>query len=187
MLNLEKIGTKIAELRKDKHMLQNELADALHVTHQAVSKWENGKSIPSIDILYDLTQLFDVSIDYLLNDTDIRDDDYETLFQNFPRQAVVKKLLQSDKLSKELEKVFYLLNKSERKQVIEQIARGKIKVDIDCYWHLLSKEERIYTLGILKSRKKISDIDIIYDQLNLEERQMLHMNMRKGTVHIRTR
>jgi hypothetical protein len=95
--------------------------------------------------------------------------------------------LQSDKLSKELEKVFYLLNKSERKQVIEQIARGKIKVDIDCYWHLLSKEERIYTLGILKSRKKISDIDIIYDQLNLEERQMLHMNMRKGTVHIRTR
>ena len=187
MLNLEKIGNKIAELRKAKNMLQNELAEALHVTHQAVSKWENGKSIPSIDILYDLTQLFHVSIDYLLNDVQIRDNDYETLFMQMPRQAVINRFLQSDNLNKEIENVFYLLNKKERKQLIEMISIKKIKVDIESYWHLLSKEERLYTLGLLKSNKHLEHIDAIYHQLNPAEKRMLHFNIRRNHVHIRRR
>ncbi|MCK5731991.1 MAG: helix-turn-helix transcriptional regulator, partial [Tenericutes bacterium] len=88
MLNLKKIGKKITELRKEKNMKQNELAEALYVTHQAVSKWENGKSIPSIEILYELTKLFKVSIDFLLDNSDIKTDDYETLFNNYPRRSV---------------------------------------------------------------------------------------------------
>ncbi|MBI9010388.1 MAG: helix-turn-helix transcriptional regulator [Tenericutes bacterium] len=41
-------------------MKLNELEEALYVTHQAVSKWENVKSIASIEILYDLNKLFSV-------------------------------------------------------------------------------------------------------------------------------
>ena len=47
MLNLKKIGSKISKQRKQMGLTQTELANALYVTHQAVSKWENGKSIPS--------------------------------------------------------------------------------------------------------------------------------------------
>ena len=41
-----KIGTKIRELRKEKKMTQEELAEYLHVSSQAVSKWETGASSP---------------------------------------------------------------------------------------------------------------------------------------------
>ena len=62
MLNLEKFGQKIILLRKQKDMNQKDLAEKLFVTHQAVSKWENGRSLPSIDVLYTLTKIFDVSM-----------------------------------------------------------------------------------------------------------------------------
>ena len=60
------LGTKIAELRKQKGVSQEELADVLFTTRQAVSKWERGESDPDIDRLKDLASYFGVSIDYLL-------------------------------------------------------------------------------------------------------------------------
>ena len=90
MLDLEKIGKRIAIKRKELNITQNSLAEQLYVTHQAVSKWENGKSIPSLELLFELTKLFNISIDYLLDDTDIADNDYEKLFKNYPRDIVLK-------------------------------------------------------------------------------------------------
>lgn len=61
------LGERIAELRKKKGISQEELADALLTSRQAVSKWERGESDPDIDRLKDLAVYFDVSIDYLLD------------------------------------------------------------------------------------------------------------------------
>jgi transcriptional regulator with XRE-family HTH domain len=173
MLNLEKIGNKITELRKLKHMKQSELADSLYVTHQAVSKWENGKSIPSLEILYDLTRLFNVSIDYLLNDIEIEEDDYEALFMNLPRESVISKFLQKDNLNNEVEKIFYLLNKKERKMIVDQIINQKVDIYIDSIWHILSKVERWYLLNVVISKKKAFDINRIFSQLNEDERRLV--------------
>ena len=60
------LGEKIAQLRKEKKVSQEELADALFTSRQAVSKWERGESDPDIDRLKDLAIFFGVSIDYLL-------------------------------------------------------------------------------------------------------------------------
>ena len=79
-------------------MTQNELAETLFVTHQAVSKWENGKSVPSIEILYELTKLFNVSIDFLLDNSDIMKDDYQSLFKNYARDVVITKFLQNENI-----------------------------------------------------------------------------------------
>lgn len=57
---------KIAELRKNKNISQEQLAEILDTSRQAVSKWERGESLPDIDKLRDLAVYFDVSIDYLL-------------------------------------------------------------------------------------------------------------------------
>ena len=57
---------RIAELRKNKQISQEQLADILNTSRQAVSKWERGESLPDIDKLKDLATYFDVSIDYLL-------------------------------------------------------------------------------------------------------------------------
>lgn len=60
------IGSKIKALRLSKSMTQEQLAKALHVSAQAVSKWENGKSYPDIHSLLLLSALFDVSLDQLI-------------------------------------------------------------------------------------------------------------------------
>ena len=60
------IGSTIKTLRLSKSMTQEQLAKALHVSAQAVSKWENGKSYPDIHSLLLLSALFDVSLDQLI-------------------------------------------------------------------------------------------------------------------------
>ena len=61
------LNEKIATLRKNKKVSQEELADILLTSRQAVSKWERGESYPDIDRLKDLAIYFNVSIDYLLD------------------------------------------------------------------------------------------------------------------------
>lgn len=60
------LDKRIAELRKAKNISQEELADILNTSRQAISKWERGESTPDIDRLKDLASFFNVSIDYLL-------------------------------------------------------------------------------------------------------------------------
>ena len=56
----------ILKLRSDKGMSQDELAERLFVTRQAVSRWENGETVPNTETLKLLSRLFDVSINTLL-------------------------------------------------------------------------------------------------------------------------
>lgn len=60
-------STKILQYRKDRSMTQEGLAREIGVTAQAVSKWENGESMPDISILPDLAKVFGVSLDTLLD------------------------------------------------------------------------------------------------------------------------
>ena len=60
-------GEKLQELRKNKDMTQEELAEALYVSRTAISKWESGRGYPSIDSLKEISRFFSVSIDELLS------------------------------------------------------------------------------------------------------------------------
>lgn len=59
---------KIIKLRKKNGWSQEELADKLYVTRQAVSKWESGQSLPDVEKIVHMSKLFGVTTDYLLND-----------------------------------------------------------------------------------------------------------------------
>lgn len=59
---------KLAFLRKQKGMTQSALSETLHVSRQAVSKWEVGAAVPTTDNLRILSELYGVSVDYLLSD-----------------------------------------------------------------------------------------------------------------------
>ncbi len=61
-----KFGSFIAELRKEKNMTQKELADRLHVTDKAVSKWETGKGFPDLKLMEPLAEELGVSLVELL-------------------------------------------------------------------------------------------------------------------------
>ena len=61
----ETIGENLAELRKKKGLTQYELAEKFNYSDKAISKWENGSTLPDIETLYQLCEFYDVSLDYL--------------------------------------------------------------------------------------------------------------------------
>lgn len=59
------IGTKIATLRKQKDITQEEMANAIGTSAQAISKWERGKNYPDIELLPIIADFFSTTIDNL--------------------------------------------------------------------------------------------------------------------------
>ncbi|HHT55262.1 MAG TPA: helix-turn-helix transcriptional regulator [Acholeplasma sp.] len=60
------IGERIYNLRKEKGLSQEQLANKLDVSRQSISKWELGESNPELVNIVELAKVFDVSTDYLL-------------------------------------------------------------------------------------------------------------------------
>lgn len=65
------IGIKIQTLRKQRGMSQEQLAEALGVSRQAVSKWESEQSVPDIDKIIAICDFFGVTTDYILRDAEL--------------------------------------------------------------------------------------------------------------------
>lgn len=59
------LGERIYELRNEKNLSQGDLADALDVSRQSVSKWENNMAVPDLDKLIKLCDIFEISLDEL--------------------------------------------------------------------------------------------------------------------------
>lgn len=62
------LAEKLVTLRKQKGLTQLDLAEKLSVSRQAISRWEVGSAVPSTDNLKVLTELYGVTLDYLLNE-----------------------------------------------------------------------------------------------------------------------
>ena len=65
------LSEKLQELRKEKGLTQEELAEALFVSRTAISKWESGRGVPNIESLKAISKFFSVSIDELLSGEEI--------------------------------------------------------------------------------------------------------------------
>ena len=75
-MNQEKIGRFIAELRKEKNMTQQELADKLNITDRAISHWENGRSMPDAGVILELCKILNINVNELLSAKKIKEDKY---------------------------------------------------------------------------------------------------------------
>ena len=64
-------GEKLKELRKERSLTQEQLAEALFVSRTAVSKWESGRGYPSIDSLREISRFFSVTIDELISPDEV--------------------------------------------------------------------------------------------------------------------
>ena len=62
-MDQDKFGKLIKDIRKKNNLTQKQLADKYGVTYQAVSKWENGKNMPDISLIKEISKDFNVSID----------------------------------------------------------------------------------------------------------------------------
>ena len=67
MFDVKKMGEKIAYLRTEKKFTQEQLAEALKISPQAISKWENGKAVPEVPLLCAISKLCNCSVDRILD------------------------------------------------------------------------------------------------------------------------
>ena len=105
------LGERIANLRKEKKVSQEELADVLCTSRQAISKWERGESAPDIDRLKDLAIYFGVSIDYLLGY-----DLASTSVNNFIER--VKKAIEAERYDIGIEEIRLIVSKNSNNFVL---------------------------------------------------------------------
>ena len=63
-----KLADKLIELRKSKGWSQEDFAEKMDVSRQAISRWENGTALPDAQNILRISKLFNVTSDYLLND-----------------------------------------------------------------------------------------------------------------------
>ncbi len=105
MMDQERIGKFIAELRKKKKMTQNDLAIKLGVTDRAISKWENGRGLPDISLIKPLCEELGISINELLNGEKIKKDEYEKKFE----ENIIKTMTDSKKNIRKANILSYLI------------------------------------------------------------------------------
>lgn len=88
------LGEMIKQYRERKEITQKDLAEKLNVTPQAVSRWENGISLPDVEVLPKLANLLHISIDGLLgyqsgNDTKISEEELKNLVEVSPDEPAL--------------------------------------------------------------------------------------------------
>jgi transcriptional regulator with XRE-family HTH domain len=59
-------GEQIKQLRTEQNLTQEQFADQLHVTRQAVSNWENNRNLPDLEMLIQMSRVFGISLDQLI-------------------------------------------------------------------------------------------------------------------------
>ncbi len=86
------LSEKIRFLRKQKTLSQEQLAEKLNVSRQAVSKWESNQSVPDVDKIIAISKIFEVTTDYLLKNTDEQNRTLKTEFfqheKNFDKKFI---------------------------------------------------------------------------------------------------
>lgn len=101
------LGKRILSLRESKKISQLELAKLLNISNTTLSQYESGKRIPNDEIKKNIAIYFNVSIDYLLGLTDIKE----------PINEIIKKGEVAIKPPSEIEKIYESLPAEEKKML----------------------------------------------------------------------
>lgn len=155
MIDFVQVGNKISQYRKKACLSQDELADKLFVTRQALSKWENGQAIISIDTLLNLCKIFSVSFEDILclNTINVIKVDPNNIFENNKREYVINKLI-NNQIDVNVCEILYQLSNAERLLVIKAIKEKKLKVNLNELKKKLSISEIKYLGGNTYESKK---------------------------------
>jgi len=104
-MNQEKIGKFILELRREKNMTQQELADKIGVTDRAISKWENGRGLPDLSLMIPLCKELGITINELISGEQIEKEDYQSKLE----ENIFKTIDYTNKKSANKNKIFKIV------------------------------------------------------------------------------
>ena len=92
-MNQQKIGIFLKELRKEKQIKQEQLAEYLNVSNRSVSRWETGNNLPDLDILIQLSKYYDVQLIEILEGEKMKEEKHlETTVQKVAEYGNEEKL-----------------------------------------------------------------------------------------------
>ena len=133
-MNQDNIGKFILELRTSKGWTQEDLANMIPITRQAVSRWEQGKSIPDSSTLVILSEIFDVSINELLSG------------RRIPKKEIVK---ESEKIALEIIDKNISMKKKIKRILISFISLFFIGIiGFLCYYFFATYNSvKVYSIG----------------------------------------
>ncbi|MBR3928072.1 MAG: helix-turn-helix transcriptional regulator [Clostridia bacterium] len=142
------VAANISKLRNHRGMTQFQLAAALNVSHQAVSKWETGAALPDIQTLLALTQLFGVTMEELLNtEIVVRDEDAD---EEAKKEASEQTIFPG---------FFSGLIPEEAKQALKNAAGEARKTFIEVSENLSAHAEKTFSKAAEFAEKAKSDIE----------------------------
>lgn len=141
MLDMEKVAARLKQLRLDNGLTQDNVAESVYVSRQAVSSWELGTALPSIPSCILLLELYHTTLDDLLclNETASR------MPPDGRRQRLLYEILNGT--IRDFSEQFYMFAPTERRQILEKIAAGEITVSIEELLPYCSKAEKQFLLG----------------------------------------
>lgn len=154
MLDLKGIGENIKRIRIRNNMSQEELATKLYVSRQAISSWEIAKSIPTLDNIAMLKDIFNVSIDDLLLISKDISNNVDSYFLYHSREYILLMIINNE-FKFNLIDNFYRLSNDERLVVLNNIISKRIKgYNINDFMNILSISERKYINKLINRRTK---------------------------------
>ena len=139
------VGKKINYFRQKNHYSQEDLAHLLCISRQAISRWEVGLAIPTIDNLIELSKLFKVTFEELLCLEEFAVIDENDIFKNHDRLYIVNKICKGE-LNVSLSKIFDQLTKEERYLILFSLKNRKVNIDEE-FLSILTIDEKVYMEG----------------------------------------
>lgn len=89
-MDMQRIGSFLAQLRKERNMTQEQLGQQLGVSNKTVSRWENGNYMPPVEMLQELSRLYGVSINEILSAQRLSGEDYKEKAEENIKSALHK-------------------------------------------------------------------------------------------------
>lgn len=176
-------GEKLKEIRKRFGLTQEKLSGLINVSRQAITKWENDEGLPDITNLQELSKLFGITIDYLLD----KDNNLPalTLRKELDKDKYKSKLSMYDEVLKEYfdeSYEIYNLSRSKKMNIVENlidtfivpeigpVSTADVLSDLSPYY-LVKKDDlkflvniKNYVLEIIELPNNTSDKKIIYNR-----------------------
>ena len=141
MLDSRKVADKLRQLRIENGLTQDNVAENVFVTRQAVSSWEKGDSLPSITSCILLLDLYNTSLEEMLC-LNSRIEPEKDIFEKHDRSFIVSQIVRGE-LKIDLGEVMYRLPMNERKRIILSIIEGNTAYAAEDVLPYCSREERM--------------------------------------------
>lgn len=150
MVNQQYVAEQISYYRKKKHLTQAQLAEQLHITSQAVSKWERGECLPETSILVELANVLETTIDNLLNGGNV--------INEYTGEINVVEIIEAVNSFKTMKKALGSDNFMYR--IIIDALNEKMNIDIESYLEDDFKMEMMYAEAIVERLEEGAFIDL---------------------------